>query len=402
MIDPQDETQALVLSGGAAFAAYEVGVIKGLAQGIACFGGRPVEPKILSGTSAGAFNAAVLASAGAESTASAAARLEQIWREEIAEQPSGCGNGVFRWRADPLQLLRPQCWAGSPLRFAGGFFEDTLAFAQDFMTRSSLLFDRAGSLESRFFQLFDLSALIDSTPFGELVQRTIPLDQLRRSPRELRIAATDWQTGKLRLFDNQEMTDEQAPQIITASAAIPGFFPPVYIGADPYVDGGVVMNTPLSPAIRAGATMLHVVYLDPDVGSIPIERLRTTLGTLQRTFAILLAASFDRDIHLAADINRGLALLAALQSSRELGGHPTAGETLRALGEVHRMAEQGRSFRQLTIHIYHPQEELGGALGYLDFRESSIHSLIERGFRDALEHDCRASGCVMPGGLRPA
>jgi hypothetical protein len=39
---------------------------------------------------------------------------------------------------------------------------------------------------------------------------------------------------------------------------------------------------------------------------------------------------------------------------------------------------------------------LGGPLGFLDFSFEHIDQLIQRGYRDAVEHDCTASGCVLP------
>jgi hypothetical protein len=54
-------------------------------------------------------------------------------------------------------------------------------------------------------------------------------------------------------------------------------------------------------------------------------------------------------------------------------------------------------YRKLTIHRYHPQDDLtGGAIGLLRFESGHIRELIERGFADACGHDCEASGCLLP------
>ena len=74
------------------------------------------------------------------------------------------------------------------------------------------------------------------------------------------------------------MTDELGPRAILASAAIPGFFPPTEVGAQPFVDGGVVLNTPLVPAIEAGADILHVIYMDPDVSKYTAAGFRQHLA----------------------------------------------------------------------------------------------------------------------------
>ena len=96
---------------------------------------------------------------------------------------------------------------------------------------------------------------------------------------------------------------------------MPGIFPPVEIPPEVFVDGGVLMNTPLAPAIHAGGTEIHVVYLDPEISPIPLSEFQTTLDTLQRTFSIALAGIFNRDIEAAERINRSLALALGLERS---------------------------------------------------------------------------------------
>jgi hypothetical protein len=56
---------------------------------------------------------------------------------------------------------------------------------------------------------------------------------------------------------------------------------------------------------------------------------------------------------------------------------------------------------QLEIHRYFPRQQLeGGVLGLLDFDRGRIGSLVERGFQDAVQHDCAANNCVMPVDVR--
>ena len=160
-----------------------------------------------------------------------------------------------------------------------------------------------------------------------------------------------------------------------------------------FVDGGVLMNTPLSPAIRAGATELHVVYLDPEIRRIPLGERQTTLGTLQRTLAIGMAGIMRRDIEAAQRINRGLELLhGGAGALAEADGRSAAGD--RAGGVAH---PQRRAYELLTIHRYHPRELLGGPLGLLRFEPGFTRMLIERGYRDVMNHDCEEAGCVVPG-----
>src|SRR5262249_17855753 len=117
MSAPGKGWQAAVLSGGAAYAAYEVGVLKALAQGERSFTGyRRVEFQVLDGTSAGSVNAAVRASRPGESSALTAAYLEQVWLERVAAGPGACGSGAIRYRGNLARLFNPACYAGNPAR----------------------------------------------------------------------------------------------------------------------------------------------------------------------------------------------------------------------------------------------------------------------------------------------
>src|SRR5262245_53897291 len=96
---------ALVLSGGGAYGAYEVGVIKALADASSpAAGGAPLAPTLISGTSVGGFNASVLAARAAGGLGAAVRHLEKIWMEDVADAP-GRGNGVYRIRGNPMRLL---------------------------------------------------------------------------------------------------------------------------------------------------------------------------------------------------------------------------------------------------------------------------------------------------------
>jgi NTE family protein len=81
---PSSGKTAMVLSGGGANGAYEVGVLKALCTGkskVTQF--QPLNPDIFSGTSIGSFNAAVLVSRAAEQDHCAAEYLEKLWLDVI-------------------------------------------------------------------------------------------------------------------------------------------------------------------------------------------------------------------------------------------------------------------------------------------------------------------------------
>ena len=86
--------QAITLSGGGAYGAFEVGVLKALMGGHAqVTGGEPLDPKIYTGTSAGAFITSVLLSSEAEDPKGRIDHLEHIWFDEVCESPER--DGVF-------------------------------------------------------------------------------------------------------------------------------------------------------------------------------------------------------------------------------------------------------------------------------------------------------------------
>lgn len=391
--------EALIFSGGGALAAYEVGVAKTLLRGeCPSTGYRPADPGILTGTSAGAFNAALLTAAGGGPPEAAVEAMERIWLDQVADDPNRCrDSGVFRWRGTPFNFFEIECLPVNPAQFLVDRAQDAAFFTQDFFRRADLFVRSSGSFEQRLIELFDFSTLISTASFPRLIRRVVRLEDIRLSPRVLRIAATNFDTGELRIFGNEDMTDESGDLIVMASSATPGIFPPVSIPPSTFVDGGVLMNTPLRPAIRAGATTLHVTYLDPDIRNVPLSDLQTTLGTFQRILVITMAASFNRDIELARRINRGLEVL-----EHGVDADPDSRARVEAASQVATRAERAVPYRPLTIHRYHPRDLLGGPLGFLDFQRSTLMGLIQRGYQDALEHDCQAAGCVFPSATEEA
>jgi len=121
--------------------------------------------------------------------------------------------------------------------------------------------------------------VFDVAPMSHLVNKEIPWRAVSRSLRKghlkaLSVSATEVSTGRTVIFmqtgPNTALptrapprtlirAERIGPQHALASAAIPLLFPPVQIGSQLYVDGGVRQNTPIAPAIRLGATHVLVV-----------------------------------------------------------------------------------------------------------------------------------------------
>jgi NTE family protein len=371
--------QAIVFSGGGAYAAYEVGVLKGLAE--SGWAG----PQIVSGVSAGAFNAALLAESRETDLRRAAQQLEDVWVNRIP------GN-VFQVRADPRPLLG--FGHGPYLQAAERWFSDIQSVSMDFAARM-LRLGPVGPFDERLLQLVDLASLISVAPLEQLLRKIIDAKKLRESPLKLSVMATNWQTGQAEVFRNDKMTDAEAVSIILASAAIPGFFPQREVGGGVYVDGGLVMNTPLQPAIEDGADELRVIYLDPDIAKIPLLKMQNTFDTLDRVMAINMAFHINSDVENARRINRAIELFdgPATNIPQEKKSD------LAALADRWERARSDRPPRKLTIHCYHPGRDLGGLLGLLRFEKSSIEELIRQGYKDAKEHNCDDNHCERAVGV---
>ncbi|MBM3735985.1 MAG: hypothetical protein FJW39_09385 [Acidobacteria bacterium] len=373
---PDPEVPALVLSGGGALAAFEVGVLSAMAETAAV-------PAVITGASAGAYNAAFIAAHAGGGFQSAAAQLEQIWTKRIAGPFSD--NGVIRIRGDFDWMLDPARFLSDPVTPVATMISDAAFIGIQTVERFSHAFTAKESLFRRAAELINIGDLISAEPMRKLVEETIPADAVLRSQLILKLAATDWETGELRLFVRRPVdspvrkpgreipaTAENLHHAILASAAIPALFPPVKVGDRVYVDGGVVMNTPLDPAIESGATVIHLVSLNPEVSSIPLDGPENTLQSVERTLTAAVAGNVRSDLKQARLIN--------------------------SLAGVGRRVGSGQLFRPMTIHRYHPGvSNIRGAAGMLMFTPEHIAALIAEGKQKFRDHNCERDKCVLPG-----
>lgn len=383
--------QAAVLSGGGAWGAYEVGVLKALYAGKSPGSAAPFAPRVFTGTSVGAFNAAALVMHSDDEPGEAIAALEDLWLHRIAEQHPGGGNGVLRLKADPFRLADPLRAVAHPLDFFVGLLSDSATFADYGLHRGEAFLRSSEGPAGRTMQWIDLAGVISVEPLRRTIAEEIAIDRIRTATVELRIVATDWQHGAARVFTQTGITGEA----ILASAAIPGVFPAVAFDGATYVDGGVTMNTPLKPAIDAGADVLHVISLDPSLQRLPLSELDSTVAALSRTLVIAVATAIKEDMASARWINRGLAALARARSGAELTNDEVR-DFVRVADKLEAQARAQTGLRPIEIHHYRPQQALGGPLEILNFSRSAIQSLIATGFADAQTHDCGTAGCVLP------
>lgn len=391
-----EDKHAVVLSGGGADGAYEVGVLKALFSGKASSTeNTPLDPDIFTGTSIGSFNAAFLVSRWQQLGVASIGDLERVWIERLAEGPQSCGNGGFRYRANPLDLLNPRCYLPNPLLPFLQVARDSFDLTWDGLQRIVNLMRSDEPVEERVLALFDLSSFIVRHPLELTVRETIQFENIRRSDKQLIIAATNWQTGELQQFRNRDMTDGLGPLAILASSAIPGFFPATSVGAIPYVDGGVVMNTPLRPAVSSGANVLHVIYMDPEVKNLPLDDINYTVQMMYRMQTISWARTINREIAHDRVINQAVRVLSQIDPkvAAQIAEYLIATQPTSKIAT--RLKREPGS-REIIIHRYHPSEDLGGVIGFLNLQRGRIEGLIDKGFSDGVYHDCIASRCVLP------
>ena len=200
----------LALQGGGAHGAFTWGVLDRLLEeswlGI----------DGISGTSAGAMNAAVLVLGHARGGADGArAALEDFWRR-VSRAAT-----FSPFRRSLLDVLTGT-WS---------------------LDRSPLF--AAYDLASRVFSPYDLHAS-GFNPLSDILKEAIDFDELAQAPIHLFITATNARTGRGRVFKNADVTAD----VLLASACLPTMFRAVMIDGDPYWDGGYSGNPTITPLVR--------------------------------------------------------------------------------------------------------------------------------------------------------
>jgi NTE family protein len=181
-----------VFAGGASLAALQVGMLRALYE-------RGIVADVLVGTSAGALNAAFVASR--PQTVQTAAELGRVWRD----------------------LQREDVFPVSIRALVGGL---------------------CGKRDH----------LVPNHALRRLLRRYVEFDDLGQAATPLHVLAFD-------VLESCEvlLSDGPAVDAISAAASIPGVFPPVQIGERHLIDGGVVNNTPISHAVALGGERIYVL-----------------------------------------------------------------------------------------------------------------------------------------------
>lgn len=240
----ENRKRALVLSGGGGRGAYHVGVLRFLEE-------HEWLPDVVVGTSIGAVNGAAIASGHT------AHSLWALWQRLKTRD-------VQKTHLNPLE---------------GNYLLDTNPLRQTLQRDGWVNFDRINSQEAKA---------------------------------HLRVTATEVNTGHLHVFGNSadvfpsKMRQEPLSlDHIIASCSIPIVYPATQLHENLYWDGATVANTPLGPAIDAGAEEIVVVIMTPwdDEAETAAETPRNLLTAASTTLEWALLASFQADLKMFRRIN---------------------------------------------------------------------------------------------------
>lgn len=139
------------------------------------------------------------------------------------------------------------------------------------------------------------AALVDSGGLRRLLERHLPCAQLQDAAIPIHIVASDMVTGQEVLLSSGSAVDA-----VLASTAIPGVFPPVRVSGRLLVDGGVANNTPISSAIRLGAT--RVVVLPTGFACASNQVPKAAIGRAMHALSLLVARQLVHDAERFAGV----------------------------------------------------------------------------------------------------
>lgn len=409
---------ALVLAGGAARGAYEVGVVQHIVEEVARDLGRDVPLDIICGTSVGAINGCGLA-AFADAPRSRARRL------------------VSQWQAlkmsDVVRIRSSHLWR----------------FARSLIGRSPLASEVK---EDRY------GGLIEPSGMEDIIKNAIPFERITEHLQSgllqaVTASATHIATGNTVVFISRSSHGvprwSRDPKVVPrkvsqlriqhalASAAIPLVFPSVRIDGEFYCDGGLRQNVPLSPARHLGANGMIVVsprYVG-EIQKIPerpnpsakmpsplflvgkalnallLDRVENDIERLQRINQILIAGQSQFGEEFLPKLNTAM----GYQNKTE-GMKPLPALLVRASDNIGKLAVDyvcsptfakrtpGTLGRIAKMICESDEEDESDLLSYLLFDGEFAMQLIELGRRDAkaVHGDLLRFFTELPGDLNPA
>lgn len=368
--NPLRAQTALVLPGGGARGAFQVGVLKALAELLPK--GTPNPFGIISGTSAGAVNSVVLASK-ARRFKMAVAELERVW-------------AAFRchhvYRTDHLTMLKSSLHWMLAIVFGG----------------------LVGGLPR---------SLLDNAPLRSLLSRNVRFPRIETAVEQgwlEAVAVTAAGYGSARSVAFFEAGDRHAEwsrtrrigrstrlnlDHVMASVAVPMIFPQVQIGGEYYGDGAMRQATPLSPAVHLGADRILVIGIrDETADPAPDQQHPDSYPSFGQIAGYMLDTLFMdglySDLERLTRVNQLIdAVPPGLDRGEFSGMRPidtmlvVPSEDLRVVAERYR-GELPFAIRALLRGVGGKPRGASRLLSFLLFERAYTQELIRLGYRDAM------------------